>query len=229
MRVRLPENFDRPFMASSVLDFWNQWHITLSTWFKAYVYNPLLMALMRRISSPALQPLLGVFCFFVTFFLVGIWHGRTSDFVIFGLLTGGGISLNKLWQLALTRVLGRSRYKELAKNTVYIAFSRGLNFVWFAFTLFWFWADSKQIERIFSALSMAAWLGVWAAAWLFITAILQSWEWLSAALLSITIANEPVFTSRYALVVYSSVLGLAAVVTTALLNQPAPDIVYKAF
>ncbi len=50
MRMRLPENFDRPFAASSVLDFWNQWHMTLSNWLKTYVYNPLLMALMRRIS-----------------------------------------------------------------------------------------------------------------------------------------------------------------------------------
>ena len=43
MRVRLPENFDRPFSASSFLDFWNRWHITLSTWLKTYVYNPLLV------------------------------------------------------------------------------------------------------------------------------------------------------------------------------------------
>ena len=77
MRVRLPENFDRPFSASSFLDFWSRWHITLSTWLKTYVYNPLLLALMRRFSSIALQQFLGVFCFFVTFFLVGLWHGRT--------------------------------------------------------------------------------------------------------------------------------------------------------
>ena len=84
MRVGLPENFDRPFSASSVIDFWNRWHMTLSNWFKSYVYNPLLLVLMRSISSRALEPLLGVFCFFVTFFLVGVWHGRTSEFVMFG-------------------------------------------------------------------------------------------------------------------------------------------------
>ena len=52
MRLRLPENFDRPFAASSVLDFWNRWHITLSDWLKTYVYYPLLVALMRRVPSP---------------------------------------------------------------------------------------------------------------------------------------------------------------------------------
>ena len=90
MRVRLPENFDRPFSASSVLDFWNRWHITLSNWLKTYVYNPLLMALMRRILILIVEPFLGVFSFFVTFFLIGLWHGRTSEFVFFGVLTGAG-------------------------------------------------------------------------------------------------------------------------------------------
>lgn len=229
MRIRLPENFDRPFAASSVMDFWNQWHITLSTWFKTYVYNPLMMALMRRISSLTLQPLLGVFCFFVTFFLVGIWHGRTSEFVIFGLLTGGGISINKLWQLGLTLVLGRKRYKALANNFVYIAFGRGLNFIWFAFTLFWFWGNWKQIDRIFSALGIVQWLGVWLTAGLFATVVLALWELLRTALLSIKTAEGPALTSRYARVVYASALGLAAIVMTVLLNQPAPEIVYKAF
>ncbi len=229
MRVRLPENFNRPFAASSVMDFWNQWHITLSTWFKTYVYNPLLMALMRRISSLALQPLLGVFCFFVTFFLVGIWHGRTSEFVIFGLLTGGGISINKLWQLGLASVMGRKRYKALANNSIYVAFGRGISFIWFAFTLFWFWGDWKQIDRTFSALGVVQWLGVWLTGVLFMTVVLAFWEWLRTALLSIKTAEGPVLTSRYARVVYASALGLAAIVMIVLLNQPAPGIVYKAF
>jgi len=229
MRVRLPENFDRPFSASTVLEFWNRWHITLSNWFKSYVYNPLLVALMRRISSIAVEPFLGVLCFFVTFFLVGVWHGRTSEFLVFGLMTGGGISINKLWQMELARKVGRQRYRALAKNVVYIAFGRGLNFIWFAFTLFWFWNDWENIEIIFGSLSVADWIGVWSAAWLIATSVLALWEWLRAKLLSIGTAGEPVFTSRYARMVYASALGLAALVMTVLLNQPAPPIVYKGF
>ncbi len=229
MRLRLPENFDRPFSATSFIDFWNRWHITLSTWLKTYVYNPLLIVLMRRISSPALQPLLGVFSFFVTFFLIGVWHGRTSVFIVFGVLQGGGVAVNKLWQLGMTRALGRKAYKAIAGNLIYASFSRGLNYIWFAFTLFWFWASWKQIDQVFSALSVTAWIGVWATAWLAATLVLALWEWLRAALLSIQTAEGPVLTSRYARVVYASTLGLAALVITVLLNQPAPDIVYKAF
>jgi len=222
-------NFDRPFSASSFIDFWNRWHITLSTWLKTYVYNPLLLALMRRISWRRLEPFLGVFCFFVTFFLVGVWHGRTSEFMIFGVLQGGGVAANKLWQLGMARGIGRKSYKVLAKNPIYIAFGRGLTFSWFAFTLFWFWGDWKRIDQVFAALSIAQWLVVWLAIWLCATTVLALWEALRGALLSIKTAAGPVLTSRYVRVVYASALGLAAFVMTVLLNQPAPDIVYKAF
>ncbi len=229
MRVRLPENFDRPFSAASVLEFWNRWHMTLSNWLKTYVYNPLLVALMRRIPSQAAEPFLGVFCFFVTFFLIGVWHGRTSEFVIFGVLTGGGMSINKLWQLGLTRMMSRKGYKGLAKNPVYVAFGRGMNFAWFALTLFWFWGSWDQIDRVFAALTFMQWLGAWLAAWLIVSVVLAFWEWSRAWLLSIGSSGGPILTSRYARVVYASALGLVAFVMNFMLSQPPPPIVYKAF
>ena len=229
MRIRLPENFDRPFSAPSFLDFWNRWHITLSTWLKTYVYNPLLLTLMRRISSPSMQPFLGVICFFVTFFLIGVWHGRTSEYIVFGVLQGGGVAINKLWQLGLTRILGRKTYKELAKNAIYIAFGRGLTFSWFAFTMFWFWANWKRIDTIFSAITATPWLAVWLAIWFGSTAVLAIWEQLRAILLKLGMAEGPALTSRYARVIYATAMGVIALVITVVLNQPAPAIVYKAF
>jgi D-alanyl-lipoteichoic acid acyltransferase DltB (MBOAT superfamily) len=229
MRVRLPENFDRPFSASSFIDFWNRWHITLSTWLKTYVYNPLLVALMRRFTSPAIEPVLGVFSFFVTFFLVGLWHGRTSEFITFGILQGGGVAINKIWQLSLTRALGRKAYKALAANPVYIAAGRGLIFSWFAFTLFWFWASWTQIKTTAGSLSPIQWLAVWAGVFVTATAVLAIWENVRALLLAIRTSEGPVLTSRYARVAYASALGFTAFVITILLNQPAPGLVYKAF
>ena len=229
MRVRLPENFDRPFSASSFIDFWNRWHITLSTWLKTYVYNPLLIALMRRFTSPAIEPVLGVFSFFVTFFLVGLWHGRTSEFITFGVLQGGGVAINKIWQLSLARALSRKGYKALAANPVYIAAGRGLTFSWFAFTLFWFWAGWAQIKTAASSLSPVQWLEVWATVLLSAMVVLAIWESLRALLLSISTSEGPVLTGRYARTVYASALGFVALVMVILLNQPAPGLVYKAF
>jgi len=203
--------------------------MTLSNWLKTYVYNPLLIILMRRFSSLTVQPFLGVVCFFVTFFLIGVWHGRTSEFVFFGVLTGAGMAVNKLWQLGMARRLGRKGYKKLVENWVYSALGRGLNFVWFAFTLFWFWSNWKQIGQLHAALSGVQWTGVWLVAWASVTVALAVWEWLRSWLLSFKTSEGPVMSSRYALVVYATALGLAAVVINALLHQPAPAIVYKAF
>lgn len=229
MRVRLPENFNRPFSASSVLEFWNRWHMTLSNWLKTYVYNPLLIALMRNFPSPEAQSLLGVFCFFVTFFLIGIWHGRTSEFVMFGFLAGAGVSINKLWQLGLIRAKGRKGYQAIAKNFFYVSFGRGLNYAWFSFMLFWFWSDWAHIGRIYQTLSGFQWLGVWLTVCVAASVLLAFWEWLRAALLSVQSVQGPVLTSRYARVIFASALGLAAFAMVGLLNQPAPGIVYKAF
>jgi alginate O-acetyltransferase complex protein AlgI len=229
MRVRLPENFDRPFSASSVLEFWNKWHMTLSNWLKIYVYNPLLLALMRRTSSVTMQPFLGVFCFFVTFFLIGVWHGRTSEFIIYGVLTGGGMAINKLWQISLTRTIGRKAYLSLSRNLMYVSFGRGLNFAWFSFTLFWFWGSWAQIYWVFNSLGPGQWLVVWLATWLIATVALASWEWIRAALLSIRTSDGPVLANRYARVGFATTLALVAFVIVGLLNQPAPGIVYKAF
>jgi D-alanyl-lipoteichoic acid acyltransferase DltB (MBOAT superfamily) len=165
----------------------------------------------------------------VTFFLIGVWHGRTSEFIVFGILTGTGMSINKLWQIWLARKLGRKGYKSLAANALYIAFGRGLNFVWFAFTLSWFWGSWKQIAAVYTGLTGGGWLAVWTAAWIFMTAVLALWEWLRQVLLSIRTATGPALTSRYARVAYASAMGMVALIMTELLKQAAPDIVYKAF
>jgi D-alanyl-lipoteichoic acid acyltransferase DltB (MBOAT superfamily) len=229
MHIRLPENFDRPFSATSFIDFWNRWHITLSSWLKTYVYNPLLLALMRRITSLTLEPFLGVFCFFVTFFLVGIWHGRTSEYVVFGVLQGGGVAINKLWQLQLTKWMGRKPYRALSENPIYCAFGRGLTFTWFAFTMFWFWGNWSQIHTIFSSLSFGCWLLIWSIVWVTATAVLAAFEEVRARLLTITIGNQQILISRYARVVYATVFAVVSFIMSAILAQPSPDIVYKAF
>ena len=70
---------------------------------------------------------------------------------------------------------------------------------------------------------------MWLAIGLCATALLALWEWVRAALLSIRTSEGPVLTSRYALVAYASILGLAALVITVLFKQPATAIVYKVF
>lgn len=120
MGITLMKNFDRPYSARSVKDFWARWHISLSTWFRDYLYFPLGGS---RCSKPR-----HMFNLFMVFFVSGLWHGANWTFVLWGLihaayrivgeLTKNGrknlwakihIDTNKLWfragQRAITFVL----------------------------------------------------------------------------------------------------------------------------
>lgn len=82
--VRLPTNFQRPYLASSVVEFWTRWHITLSTWLRDYLYIPL-----GGNRSGYWRQALNLF---ITMALGGLWHGASWNFVLWGLAHGTGIS-----------------------------------------------------------------------------------------------------------------------------------------
>ncbi len=83
------ENFDYPFIARSVSDFWRRWHISLGTWFRDYVYFPLGGS---RVKSKTRL----VFNLFVVWLLTGVWHGASWNYVLFGLMYFALIATEKL-------------------------------------------------------------------------------------------------------------------------------------
>jgi D-alanyl-lipoteichoic acid acyltransferase DltB (MBOAT superfamily) len=78
--VDIPPNFRQPFLADSIPEFWRRWHISLLSWLRDYVYMPLYVSWRRR---PRLASAAATF---VTFVLVGIWHGAGWGFVVFGVV-----------------------------------------------------------------------------------------------------------------------------------------------
>jgi alginate O-acetyltransferase complex protein AlgI len=86
--VRLPENFNFPYIAQSISDFWRRWHITLSTWFREYVFYPL----ERRRFKWAGQQI----NILIVFLLTGLWHGFKPTFIIWGLLHGSALAMESL-------------------------------------------------------------------------------------------------------------------------------------
>ncbi len=112
--LRVPENFDRPYLARNMIDYWTRWHRTLSFWIRDYIFTPTYMALAR--SWPRLAPHLVFLCYFVALFLAGVWHGATWNFVIFGLLNGAGVSAAKLWENAILARSGRKGLKAYLEN-----------------------------------------------------------------------------------------------------------------
>jgi alginate O-acetyltransferase complex protein AlgI len=94
---RFLENFRYPYISSSIQEFWRRWHISLSSWFRDYLYIPL---------GGNRKGSLRVYLNLVTvFFLCGLWHGASWNFVIWGLLHGLFLVAERL---GLTRLLGRA-------------------------------------------------------------------------------------------------------------------------
>ncbi len=86
-----PDNFNLPYISKSITEFWRRWHISLSSWFKEYVYIPLggnRKGLARQI-----------FNIFVVWFLTGFWHGANWNFIIWGLYYGVLLVIEKIWLL----------------------------------------------------------------------------------------------------------------------------------
>jgi alginate O-acetyltransferase complex protein AlgI len=84
--VRLPENFNWPYLATSLQDFWQRWHMSLTSWIRDYVYIPLggnRHGLVRRLANGLL-----------VFALCGLWHGPAWHFVLWGLWHGAGLVVN---------------------------------------------------------------------------------------------------------------------------------------
>lgn len=229
LRLVLPENFNKPFAARGYIEFWGRWHMTLSDWLKTYVYSPLLLSLMRRYPSRNVEPYLGVFAYFVTFFLVGAWHGQTVMFLIFGVLQGAGVSMNKLYQIQMIKALGRAGYRGLCANPAYDALSRALTLAYFAVSLLAFWATRPQLERLASTLGgagemLGAVVLVLAAAMgiAFIRMCASRFDGLQF------VGTSPIV-RRYATAALYTAMVVATISVTVVLNAPAPRIVYRAF
>lgn len=108
--IRLPVNFNSPLKASSIIDFWSRWHITLTRFLTAYVYTPVMMNLTRRRMAKGMPVLsrrkpnprtflvLVMVPTMLTMLLSGFWHGAGFTFLIWGALHGLYLCINHAWR-----------------------------------------------------------------------------------------------------------------------------------
>jgi alginate O-acetyltransferase complex protein AlgI len=94
--VRLPENFNWPYLATSIRDFWQRWHISLSLWIRDYIYVPL----GGSRQGPTRRVLNGL----VAFALCGLWHGAAWHFVAWGVYHGAGLAVSSTYRVGLGRL-----------------------------------------------------------------------------------------------------------------------------
>lgn len=158
MGFNLMLNFDNPYLAAGLGEFWTRWHISLSTWFRDYVYIPL--GGNRRGTFNTYRNL------FLTFVISGIWHGAAWTFVIWGVLHAAGIMTTRELERS---ALYRERVPKLAKQLGVFVF---VSFAWIFFRAETLGDALLIVGRIFTA----AWrdpqmpllmIAVVAAVWLY--------------------------------------------------------------
>lgn len=153
MGFRLMQNFNLPYIASSISDFWKRWHISLSTWFGDYVYKPLggnRVGLSRWI-----------FNIFFVFLVSGLWHGANWTFVIWGGMHGTYYLIEYLFRRASIAI---GINDILVKSSLWKILKIGITFVIVMIAWVFFRADNVQdawlvIERIFTDFSTPLYLG----------------------------------------------------------------------
>ncbi|MHC9536316.1 D-alanyl-lipoteichoic acid biosynthesis protein DltB [Dellaglioa sp. BT-FLS60] len=96
MGIETPMNFNRPFISHNIKDFWNRWHMTLSFWFRDYVYMRLVFFMMKHklIKNQIKTAAVG---YFALFLLMGFWHGVTWYYIVYGLFHAIAIIINDTW------------------------------------------------------------------------------------------------------------------------------------
>jgi len=153
--IKFPENFNWPYMSRSPKDFWQRWHISLSSWIRDYVYLPILHRRSKTVSTGGLEidsrngGLHRTWALYMTWFLMGLWHGANWTFALWGLYHATIILVYRLIKNQMGAWEGPKKAVGLWRE-----------FTWLA-TLFpmmagWLFFRSQSLEQLLAFLSRLA-------------------------------------------------------------------------
>lgn len=140
--IRIPDNFNKPFLSIDIKDFWNRWHITLSTWFRDFIFTRLMLNFTRkkrfhnRLTRASIALILNMT-------LMGIWHGLEAHYIVYGLYHGLLLAITEIYQRK-SAFYKKNREKKWYKI---ISWALTLNVVMFGFLIF-----SGHIAQVWQAL-----------------------------------------------------------------------------
>jgi len=151
MGIPIPENFDNPFAARNVKDFWNRWHITLSVWMRDVVFSPLSKFFVGKLGIQLADHAIAL-TITIVFLLVGIWHGCGWNFAAYGAVHALGVVTNHYYTIFLKKRLGREKFKAYNENRWIRAAAVALTFCYCGASLIFFANTFPQIREIFTIL-----------------------------------------------------------------------------
>jgi D-alanyl-lipoteichoic acid acyltransferase DltB (MBOAT superfamily) len=123
----LIKNFNYPYFATNIADFWKRWHISLTSWFRDYVFIPIAYSVSRMIPSEKVwfiktDYLIYAIGISITWFFTGLWHGANSTFILWGLMNGFLLIVYRISSKPLKRL---AKNMKVSKNNIFmISFER---------------------------------------------------------------------------------------------------------
>lgn len=129
--IKMPDNFDKPFLSIDIKDFWNRWHITLSSWFRDFIFTRFMVDSSRkkrfknRLTGAAVGLILNMA-------IMGVWHGLESHYIIYGLYHGVIMAITEIYQKK-SKFFKENKNKKLYKLCSWFI---NLNIVMFGFLIF---------------------------------------------------------------------------------------------
>ena len=145
MGVRPPENFNHPYIAQNISDFWLRQHRSLTLWLTDYVFNPVYKWALGSGTLARFPLAAGVFAAMLTMFVSGIWHGTTLGFLIFGLVHGLWLAIYRVWDHVLTARFGRKRLREIRASWPGRIVGIAITFHAAAFAFLFFQLDTPHV------------------------------------------------------------------------------------
>jgi len=152
MGIRPPENFNKPFIAQNISDFWLRQHRSLTLWLTDYVFSP---TYKQALSSNRLSghPVLsGNLALMLTMIISGIWHGTSIGFLFFGITHGIYLVIYHTWDHLLSGFLGRKRTNQLRKHWLARIIGIIITFNAASFAFLFFQLDTPHLQQLFNDL-----------------------------------------------------------------------------
>lgn len=167
--IQLAENFETPYFSSSIAEFWRRWHISLGVWFRNYLYYPLMRSggisslskfFRNRGGKKAAQKIPVILTLFITWFVIGLWHGADVTFILYGLYHGFFIMLSVALEEHYKSIREKLHISELSPGWRFFQVLRTFATVCAGYILFR--AESLSsvgliLHRVFSAFYYDGW------------------------------------------------------------------------
>ncbi len=132
--VATPENFNKPYLARNMIDFWERWHISLALFIRHNLFTPIQVRLVRL--TRAQKPLLcATLAFTVSFVLCGLWHGVSSRYLLWGGMQALGLVICNLYKSGLKKWLGAQGVKQYLRSTPIRVVATMITFEFVAFSI----------------------------------------------------------------------------------------------